>query len=833
MTEPTSLRHPGPRRGRCGVLFRIAAALVALLLGLVAVPGWGASKPAAAERAASAPTETGPQVYPLTEVFPRSERSMARLRQIREELDADTSAAVVDAEMPRLTQQLEDWSKTEVPTLRQGRSVQQVNDLSWELETRLVQIDRWGLLLADSAKVWIAEAEALARGRANWQATRDALDKDAPQAVRDRIDEVLRENQAVQALYGEKTNGLIAAQSRLATQREALTRFHKELSVMRARSAHGLLGHDSPTLWTSLFTDPPAQSFADQASAGWAKFRTEAERLLEAIGANLLLPLTAFTGLLGLFVVLKWLSRKPSHVQPSTAEQVVLDRGVFSALLLSLGLVPLLYLDLGPQTTRLAILPGLVAVLALRRAVFSTGLLSGLYFFTAVYLLDFMRNYLPLQWPLARLLLLAASTLGAAGIAVVLVKIHRRQVRINAALHALIAVAFVAFFSSVVANVVGNLSLAEYLVSPTIRLTFIAVAIRLGVVVTTTVAVMALRTPLALRSRVIQQRGDAAAVKLRRLIGVAGGVLWLYLALFNLGLLTSLLRSAAAVMKTEWQLGAATISVRDFVIFFLVLGAAAIASRALRLILAEEIFPRFPFPRGVPDALVLLARYGVLLFGFLLALGSAGVDLSKVTLALSALGVGIGFGLQNVVNNFVCGLILVFEHPIQFGDYIEVGPHYGRVTRIGFRSSMVLVRDGSEVVIPNSELIGSKVVNWSLSDAISRLSVVVPVAHDADTARVIELLVSVASAHHEVRAHPAPRAVLSGFSNSALEFTLMCWVRTENRFVVRDELRLAVDQAFREAGIRIPLQQADVHLHFPEGQPSKIEPAPAPDRVNA
>jgi small-conductance mechanosensitive channel len=810
--------------GRCGHPPRVGAFLVAVLLWLAAVPGWGASGPEARQPpAAAAPaTAEGPQVYPLTEVFPRGERSMARLREVREELESDESADLVEADVPRLARQLEEWSTTEVPTLRDGRSVQQVNDLSWELEARLVQLDRWGLLLGDSAKVWVSEAEALGRGMANWQATRAALGADAPSAVRVRIDEVLHENAAVQALYRAKIDGLIAAQSVLAAQREALMQFHKELATVRTRSARGLLARDSPLLWASLFRQPPVQSLAAQASAGWIKFRADVARLAEAIRADLPLHLAAFTGLLWLFVVLRRVSRKPSQVQPTGAEQLVLDRYVCSALLLSLFIVPLLYLDLGLRTVRLVMLPAMIAVLVLRRAIFASGMRAGLNLFAAVFLLDFLRNYMPSQWALTRLLLLAASTLGAAGIAVLLVRLHQRHVRINAVHHWLAVVALVAVLGSAVANVAGNLSLAEYLISPLIRLTFVAIAVRLGVVVTTTVAVLALRTPVALRSRVVQQRGAVAAVKLRRFIGVAGFILWLYLVLFNLGLLASMLQSSVALMKTEWQLGATVISVRDFVIFLLVLLAASVASRALRLILAEEIFPRFPFPRGVPDALVLMARYGVLLFGFLLALSSAGVDLSKVTLALSALGVGIGFGLQNVVNNFVCGLILVFEHPIQVGDYIEVGPHYGRVTRIGFRSSMMLITDGSEVVIPNAELIGNKVVNWSLSDALCRLGIEVPVAHGADTARVIELLKSVADAHPQVRDHPAPRAVLSEISESALKFTLHCWVSTENRSPVRDELRLAVDQAFREAAIPTPLAQAELRLHFPDNPPSGV-----------
>jgi small-conductance mechanosensitive channel len=160
----------------------------------------------------------------------------------------------------------------------------------------------------------------------------------------------------------------------------------------------------------------------------------------------------------------------------------------------------------------------------------------------------------------------------------------------------------------------------------------------------------------------------------------------------------------------------------------------------------------------VPDVLELLARYGVLLFGFLLALTSAGVNLSQVTIALSALGVGIGFGLQNIVNNFVSGLILVFEHPIQVGDFVEVGSHFGRVQRIGFRASVVRTLDGAEVIVPNAELIGSKVTNWSLSDRRRRVTVEVPVRIGTDPDRVIEILYGVARSQPDILADPAPSA---------------------------------------------------------------------------
>ncbi|MEN9316296.1 MAG: hypothetical protein RIS35_2689, partial [Pseudomonadota bacterium] len=680
------------------------------------------------------------------------------------------------------------------------------------------RLEQWRARLAASGKALIGESGTLDRERATWQASRAALRDDAPPAVRERIDATVREIDAAGARVRDATASLIAAQGRLAAMGEMLERVRGELDAIRARSAQGLFLHDSPPLWTASAAHAASDdSLAGQAQAGWSRFRADAGLLLGTVRGNLGIHLTGFAAFFALLLLLRGSSRKAGEVQPSAAEHIVLDRSLFSALLLSLGLLPLLYPDLSPRVTRLVILPGLLAVLVLRRAVYIPQVRVGLYVFIATFLIDFVRGYLPPHWMLARLLLLVVSVLGAAGLVAVLLQGRVSGPRVQGVLRSLVAVALLLFLGSTVANLTGNLSLAEYLVSPPIRLAFLAVAIRLGVVATTTFAVMALRTPLAMSSRVIRERGKAAAIKTRRIIGIAGAFLWSYLALFNLGILASMQASVVALLKTEWHLGAAVISVRDLVTFVLVMVAAYVLSRALRLILAEEVFPRISFPRGVPDALVLVARYGVLLLGFLLALGSAGVDLSQVTLALSALGVGIGFGLQNVVNNFVCGLILVFEHPIQVGDYIEVGPHYGQVSRIGFRSCMLQTRDGSEVVIPNAELIGTKVVNWSLSDAIRRLNIPVPVSHGADTARVIEVLTSVACAHPLVCERPPPKAILDQIGDSALKFLLHCWVRTEHMPAVRAELTQSIDRAFRDAGIRIPYPQADVHLHFPSG----------------
>jgi len=194
-----------------------------------------------------------------------------------------------------------------------------------------------------------------------------------------------------------------------------------------------------------------------------------------------------------------------------------------------------------------------------------------------------------------------------------------------------------------------------------------------------------------------------------------------------------------------------------------------------------------------------------------------------VTLLISALGVGIGFGLQNVVNNFVSGLILVFEHPVQVGDSVEVGTIFGEVRKIGFRASVLRTPDGADVIVPNSELIGSRVINWSLFDRLRRISISVNAAYGTDPDRVIKILVGVARKHPTVLANPAPFAVFDRFGDSALNFTLFCWSFVDSFFIARSELTIAVNEAFKEAGIQFPFPQQDVHVHWPEGSAAGAE----------
>jgi potassium-dependent mechanosensitive channel len=240
--------------------------------------------------------------------------------------------------------------------------------------------------------------------------------------------------------------------------------------------------------------------------------------------------------------------------------------------------------------------------------------------------------------------------------------------------------------------------------------------------------------------------------------------------------------------KTQWEATLKQIqdrqsfrSVVDLLAFALILIVGFLLASLLRFILREEVLSRIPLQRGLPNAVSTLAHYLVLLLVFLLALAGAGVDLSRFTLLTGAFGVGIGFGLQNVVNNFVSGLILLFERHINVGDTIEVGQLSGEITRIGIRSSTVRTFQGSELLVPNANLVSNQVTNWTLSDQRRRVDLPVGVAYGTDMEKVLGLLLNVARSHPEVLRNPEPAAVFQGFSDSSLNFELRFGLQRSRR----------------------------------------------------
>jgi small-conductance mechanosensitive channel len=224
-------------------------------------------------------------------------------------------------------------------------------------------------------------------------------------------------------------------------------------------------------------------------------------------------------------------------------------------------------------------------------------------------------------------------------------------------------------------------------------------------------------------------------------------------------------------------------------------------------------------------------RYAIVCVGIIVALLVLGVNLDRVTVLGGALGVGVGFGLQNIVNNFVSGLIVLFERPVRVGDAIQIGDIQGVVRRIGIRASTVTGWEGAEVIVPNSMLVAQQVINWTPSVYRRRLDIPVNVAYGTAPEEVLKVLADVATAHPDVAAAPPPEALFLGFGDSALRFELRSWTaRLDRHVAVKSELGVAVYAALRKAGMTIPFPQQEVRLHRAPAGPADDTTMPDQDQ---
>jgi small-conductance mechanosensitive channel len=301
-------------------------------------------------------------------------------------------------------------------------------------------------------------------------------------------------------------------------------------------------------------------------------------------------------------------------------------------------------------------------------------------------------------------------------------------------------------------------------------------------------------------------------------------IYWSYYFLNLIDLYQPLAMTIDGILSVPYKVGDVTITLGMIFGFIGILAASFLITGFISFLLdGQEIkFNFITLPKGVPAAISLVIRYFILALGFVLALSVLGIDLSRFNLLAGALGLGIGFGLQNVVSNFISGIILVFERPILTGDVVEVNNLLGVVSKIGVRSSRISTYDGSEVVVPNNNLISNDLINWTLSNNIRRNEIWIGVSYGSDPNQVLEVLLEVVSENKMVLKNPAPMALFDKFGESALSFRLLFWVYFKNSLKSKSDVSVAIYNRFEELGIEIPLPQRVVRLSQNKQSPGNM-----------
>jgi len=296
--------------------------------------------------------------------------------------------------------------------------------------------------------------------------------------------------------------------------------------------------------------------------------------------------------------------------------------------------------------------------------------------------------------------------------------------------------------------------------------------------------------------------------KFRSTLSAFAAFLWIFFLLQNLNIDDWVRDNMSDVLNQSRSIGGASFTFGGFVIFIIVIWISTLLSKIISYFydLSAQHTTDLSALKKKNRASTLLIRIGVFTVGFLLAVAASGFPIDKLTIIFSAFGVGIGFGLQNIVNNLVSGMILAFEKPVQIGDVIEVGSHAGTIKEIGIRSSKLATGDGSEVIIPNGDMISQQVVNWTLSNTNRRVEMAIAVAYGSDIEKVKKLLTDLLSGRDDIMDTPGPTVFVNSVTDKFVEFRVSFWAADiANASALRSSVLAAIYEMLAKQGINLPV----------------------------
>ena len=313
----------------------------------------------------------------------------------------------------------------------------------------------------------------------------------------------------------------------------------------------------------------------------------------------------------------------------------------------------------------------------------------------------------------------------------------------------------------------------------------------------------------------ISHYGKELGAKIERALKICIFCAGFFAFLTVIGVYSSAGQAFQDLFLAQMTIGNLTLSPLVVALAILVLYLSSFTSWVLRGILEVDVFPRMRIDGGAAQSITKLMNYCLILVAFLISMGVIGFDLKSFAVLGGALGIGIGFGLQYIVNNFLSGLILLFERPVRVGDRIEADDKIGIVKKIGLRSTVIETLDNAQLIVPNSKLISENVTNWTHSGTEARLKIPVGVAYGSDMDLVFDTMIAAAQTSPRVLKKPKPLALLLGFGDSSLNVELHVWLFDVNETrQAQSEISREILRRFDEAGIEIPFPQRDISVRY-------------------
>ena len=782
-------------------------------------------------RSASAqPAATLPTVSSAPAATPPIDVQHILTRADEEQQLVDFARQLLTAPLPfeRLQRSLDDIAKPVDAKLRgatgatlRALPIMRLESLArhWEFDAN--RLARWETTAHRAFAPYQDTALQLAQRRLAWSATRATGMLDGlPPVMSDRVQAMLVQIDTCEAALGAALARQFDLTERASTLKARIRTGTADVAAAIDDIDRRLLTVDVPPIWQGLGTLGSSRASFDAVQSG-LEIETRFARDYNAAGTGNQQALRVVQLLL-LPLILGLVLRSRRHGVVAGSPTSALHRPVSAWLLLCMLAVLLLEPDAPLLVQEFALVLALIPVLRLlpRDTVNWLGMSPTIA--VSLYALDRLGVAVVADPGIYRLFLLMLNLL-ALGLTCLMLRQPRDASATPAtalqwARRPLGWSVLVVLAVAAICNLGGNVSLAETLTSGVIDSGYMALLLYAGVIACQGLLAAVLNQPELSVSTLVHRQGPVLQAACERLLVLAATIGWLLYSLDRFRLLRPLRRTGATVLGAGIEVGEVSLHLGDVLVFAVSSWLAVWIAQAVRRLLREELPSHGKLPRGVGNSIASLSYYALLLLGLLVALSAAGFKVSQLMLVFGALGVGIGFGLQNVVNNFVSGVVLMFERPIQPGDVIDAAGISGTVRDIRLRATTIRTFDGADAVVPNGLLLSGNLTNWTMYDRSRRFEVTVGVAYGANPAQVIDILTVAASATPGVAPDPVPVVLLTGYGDSALTFAIRAWTADLGHWMhVRGDLLSRVLAALGAAGIAIPYQQIDINLRHPTG----------------
>ena len=757
----------------------------------------------------------------ISNISNESEKLNKRIHKLEVILKPSTEITELDSLLNWISSEVNKKKDSLIPELENmSARVLKVNKVEWN--NYHDQLEKYQEILKDRSEEISGITDEITKEIDRWEQTKEQLEKnEASGDVYEALNKIIVTLKEVRQVAHARIDDVFVKQKRLTELVLTIDEVVSEIKLAELQQHKDFFVFDSKPLWKSSFTGLVEVDSTKTAEAAGSttdqiitKLKENKDQLKDFFVLNGKTAILQVLFLLILFIVffrlnIKWDRRAKKMSSPIEKQtKIILSHSVSSSIVVGLLISSLFYADLIPPFIEIMIVLILLGTIFLLPKITTKSFRLPLALILLSYLIQVLEAYLVSDSSPVRIFIIIDALVLITALVTGRIIMSRTPEKFKPVyrLFKLISPIYIFFIVvAMIANIIGMVSFSLFLIFGILNSTALGMVIFLAVKIVTSIVVLFFGLRDSFSIQALSTMVHVTNKRIKPLLNLVGLLVWLMFTLKGFALYDLLVNQVNELMAIHWEVGEMTISLGGILSFLGIFIVSLLLAKLAAAIFQDEWMVNV-LPRGVAPAVSLLLRILLISIGLYMALSAAGLDVSKLGFMVGALGVGIGFGLQNVVLNFVAGLILAFERPINLGDTIEVDQELGVVTNIGVRSSNIKSYSGYEAIIPNGDLISKKVINYTLTDRNRRSKIIMKTTPDADPEKVITLLTEMAKEHPKTLNNPKPITYFYGYDDDGnLTFTLFYWTTFSDTLVTDSEISLNIFAKLKEEGIQAPV----------------------------